>query len=282
MALMMLLHKQKKTSWPIIASLLVHSLMIGMALSSVSFEVYRKPEGMHVAIVTNISDAPRTDIPVTATSGTTEPPRTRSTPHDDKKLKSKTGPGRINQAKQETVTEKPVVDASLQPAEIKPVEPSIGPDNEEPSVPQPDSAGDQNRYESQEDSKKDGKDEPDFEERGSDFNKSENNAGSGATESTEMNIFFQEVKTRLEKAKQYPWMARLNRQEGTVRLQFTINSFGEAKNIYLIESSRWRLLNDEAVAVIKRVGRFPQPPNSTDIEVVIPLIFRLNLQGSSQ
>lgn len=94
----------------------------------------------------------------------------------------------------------------------------------------------------------------------------------------ELNPFLQDVRIRLERAKQYPWTARLQGQEGTVRIQFMIAPSGEVKNIHLVESSRSKILDDEAIATVKRVGRFSEPPVSWSegVPIQVPLVFQLN------
>ena len=89
--------------------------------------------------------------------------------------------------------------------------------------------------------------------------------------------FLQEVRSRLEQAKRYPWRARMRGQEGTVRLEFVINGEGKAEKIRLVESSRWRILDDEAVATVGRVKRFPGPPNgwNREVSIRVPLVFKL-------
>jgi TonB family protein len=96
--------------------------------------------------------------------------------------------------------------------------------------------------------------------------------------SVELSRFLQDVRDRLEQAKQYPWLARIQGQEGTVRVQFMIDSTGEAREIRLLESSRSKILDQEAVETVKRVGRFSQFPVSWNksIQVQVPLVFQLN------
>lgn len=94
----------------------------------------------------------------------------------------------------------------------------------------------------------------------------------------ELNRFLQDVSIRLERAKQYPWTARLRGQEGTVRIQFIIAPSGETKNIHLMQSSGAKTLDDEAIATVKRVGRFSEPPLSWNegVPIQVPLVFQLN------
>ena len=92
--------------------------------------------------------------------------------------------------------------------------------------------------------------------------------------------FMQEVRSRLEQAKRYPWQARMRGMEGTVRLEFVINANGEAEKIRLVESSKWTVLDEEAIATVGRVDRFPGPPSgwNREVSVLVPLVFKLEGQ----
>ena len=91
--------------------------------------------------------------------------------------------------------------------------------------------------------------------------------------------FLAEVRNRLERVKQYPWSARIQGQEGTARVRFVINATGEVQDIRLLESSRSKILDDEAVATVKRAGRFSHLPLawSQNVQIQVPLVFQLNL-----
>lgn len=87
------------------------------------------------------------------------------------------------------------------------------------------------------------------------------------------------VRTRLDQAKRYPWRAMLRGMEGTVHLNFQIGFGGMAGEIRLARSSGWEVLDQEAVATVRRASPFPSIPpeyNNQRIEVQVPLIFRLN------
>lgn len=103
-------------------------------------------------------------------------------------------------------------------------------------------------------------------------------AGNGSR-SEELNHFLQDVRDRLEAAKRYPLMARIQGQEGTARVQFMINASGEIQEIRLLESSRSKILDEEAVTTVKRLGRFSRLPISWNekVQIQVPLVFQLNL-----
>ena len=106
---------------------------------------------------------------------------------------------------------------------------------------------------------------------------SEERSGEIESRRNEMALFLENVRRRLEEAKRYPWPARIQGLEGTVRLQFKIDSMGEPKEIRLVESSRWPVLDEEAVATVKRIGKFPGAPVSwnRDANIQVPLVFQL-------
>jgi len=100
----------------------------------------------------------------------------------------------------------------------------------------------------------------------------------GTDRSNEMAQFLRNVRSRLESAKRYPWLAKMQGQEGTARVQFLIDPAGEVREIHLLESSQSKLLDDEAIETVKRVGRFPQLPLSwsKNVRIEVPMVFQLN------
>lgn len=82
----------------------------------------------------------------------------------------------------------------------------------------------------------------------------------------------------LEKHKEYPRSARLRRQEGTVLLYFAINAAGEVLAHRIERSSGHGLLDEEAMAMIRRatpVPPLPEDMNRERLEVVVPVQFLL-------
>ncbi|MBI3610451.1 MAG: energy transducer TonB [Nitrospirae bacterium] len=101
-------------------------------------------------------------------------------------------------------------------------------------------------------------------------------AGNGSP-SVELAGFLQDVRSRLESAKRYPWLARVRGQEGTTQVRFRILPSGEPAEIQIVRSSEFPILDGEAVATVRRVSRFPPPPMDRDIDLVVPMVFRLNV-----
>ncbi len=102
------------------------------------------------------------------------------------------------------------------------------------------------------------------------------NTGSSPEADAALARFIAEVRAQIERAKRYPWEARLRGAEGVARLRFRITASGAPDAIEVTESSRSRILDDEAVATVGRVGRFPQPPHGATVNVQVPLVFRLD------
>ncbi|MDO8462331.1 MAG: energy transducer TonB [Deltaproteobacteria bacterium] len=65
------------------------------------------------------------------------------------------------------------------------------------------------------------------------------------------------IRENIERAKRYPAEARRQRQEGVVSVQFQIDASGNAQSVTLLESSSHILLDEEALATIKRGAPYP-------------------------
>lgn len=71
----------------------------------------------------------------------------------------------------------------------------------------------------------------------------------------------------------YPEEARRNHQEGDVIVSFTLLSSGEIKDLVIIKSSGFKLLDDETLALIKRNA--PNLPKSVTRRFSIPISYKL-------
>ena len=82
----------------------------------------------------------------------------------------------------------------------------------------------------------------------------------------------------LEKHKRYPRRARSRRQQGTALLFFVVDRQGQVLNYRLEQSSGFRLLDEEALAMIQRAQPLPAMPASmqeSTLELVVPVEFYL-------
>jgi TonB family protein len=87
------------------------------------------------------------------------------------------------------------------------------------------------------------------------------------------------IQRKIERAKEYPDIARRAGNQGKVKIQFTILKDGRIKNVVLIDKTPHRILNEEALAAISRAGPFDRLPDEIGKEtltVVLPFSFMLN------
>lgn len=100
-------------------------------------------------------------------------------------------------------------------------------------------------------------------------------------EELKLKAFLDEVRSRIDQAKRYPWLARLQGIEGMTHLSFRILPSGEPIDIQILQSSQSRLLDEEAITTVKRAARFPQPPVTSSLGVVVRLPLIFHLEGRS-
>jgi TonB family protein len=83
-----------------------------------------------------------------------------------------------------------------------------------------------------------------------------------ADQKKEMNNFLAEILMRIEKAKYYPSVARKRGMTGIITCKFSIFQDGSVKDISLVKSSKYKLLNKAAVEAIKKGAPYPDFPSS--------------------
>jgi len=91
--------------------------------------------------------------------------------------------------------------------------------------------------------------------------------------------YFAGVRAAVERAKHYPFSARMAGLEDRVTVAFSIKANGDAEQIRVTGPSRFPILNDAAVDTIRRAGRFPVPPlrdRQPGVRVTVPLEFALH------
>lgn len=79
------------------------------------------------------------------------------------------------------------------------------------------------------------------------------------------------IRSAIEKAKTYPFLARKKGIEGTVITVFAINSQGYPKNVRVEKSSGSEILDSAALNIIAKAAPFPR----VDGHIVIPITFSL-------
>jgi protein TonB len=86
------------------------------------------------------------------------------------------------------------------------------------------------------------------------------------------------VRRRLERNKKYPPRAKRDEIEGTATVRFTINRTGEVVAVSVVKSSGKPILDDEVMALLKRVNPLPKFPDAlTDptMTLTAPIQFKL-------
>lgn len=94
--------------------------------------------------------------------------------------------------------------------------------------------------------------------------------------------YLNDVRGRLERAKRYPWLARLRGMEGTSLVRFAIGRTGEVRDVDVVRSSAHRLLDEAAVDTVRRAAPFPALPDNLGTEAVemdVPVVFELKPEG---
>jgi len=240
-------HKQKKHRWPITASLLAHSLLIVVALGFAAFGTRMAlPDAMMVTIVSSMKGDSKTSEVVQ---------KTASRPQVI---------AEVNKAKPRQFEDEKTLDVES-PVEIGKPADQAKTMEKTPAAPTP--SEDRGRTETVESSGSG----PDS--TGAEF------ASTGSQD--DLAGFLLQVRETIQRHKQYPRRARLQGIEGTTQLRFRILPAGEATEIQVIQSSQSAILDEEAVATVKRVMRFPEPPVKSPLGILIrlPLVFHLEKGG---
>jgi TonB family protein len=90
-----------------------------------------------------------------------------------------------------------------------------------------------------------------------------------ADQKKEMDNFLAKILMRIEKAKYYPSVARKRGMTSTITCKFSIFPDGSVKDISLVKSSKYKLLNKAAVEAIKKGAPYPDFPSGFKKNVFI-------------
>ena len=104
----------------------------------------------------------------------------------------------------------------------------------------------------------------------------ENPGSDGRTEAAKARYLkehFAYIRDKILKNISYPTLARRMGWQGLVQLSFIIASDGSVKDIRIIQSSGFEVLDRKAVETVKETAPFPKPP--AEARLVIPITFRL-------
>jgi protein TonB len=91
--------------------------------------------------------------------------------------------------------------------------------------------------------------------------------------------YLSRLEAHLNAYKNYPYDARIHRQEGTVELRFSLDRSGHVLSYDVIGSSGFGSLDDEARQMIRRADPFPPVPpeyQGETLDLTVPLIFALH------
>ena len=107
-----------------------------------------------------------------------------------------------------------------------------------------------------------------------------NEASHSATTENERDHYQLRLAQWLERHKKYPTIARRRNQQGTVTIQFVIDSEGELLRYQLIEGCEYESLNEATVNMLKRASPMPAPPkeligDKAELTYTIPVQFNL-------
>lgn len=83
---------------------------------------------------------------------------------------------------------------------------------------------------------------------------------------------FDEVRTRVQRALEYPPMARRMGWTGRVVISLRVRLDGSVADVAVIESSGRRLLDQGAVDAVLRAAPFPPPPVEADLKVPVTFV----------
>jgi TonB family protein len=98
------------------------------------------------------------------------------------------------------------------------------------------------------------------------------------TADSEMLVIYDYIKRKIQENKKYPWQAKKENIEGIVEMQFSISGNGQLKDVNIIKSSGYSILDEEAVATIKRSAPYPEIKNrlNTDnLQLQVKLIYKI-------
>ncbi|MCX5848837.1 MAG: energy transducer TonB [Deltaproteobacteria bacterium] len=84
---------------------------------------------------------------------------------------------------------------------------------------------------------------------------------------------FAYIKDIIQKNLSYPYKAKMKGWAGTVMVSFIILENGQVKNIHVIKSSGYEVLDNNVIETIKAVAPFPQPPITAELQM--PICYRL-------
>ena len=106
-----------------------------------------------------------------------------------------------------------------------------------------------------------------------DSNSLEDNSAA-ASRARYLKTHFMYIKEKIQKKIVYPRIARRRGLQGKTVISFVICADGSVRDLKVVESSGYAVLDKSAIKTVKMAAPFPKPPVSA--ELVIPITFRLS------
>ncbi len=85
---------------------------------------------------------------------------------------------------------------------------------------------------------------------------------------------FSYIKDMIEKRITYPQNARRMGWEGKVKVSFIISSSGQVRDITIIQSSGYKILDSNVIEAVYDASPFPKPP--VEAQIIIPIVYSLH------
>jgi protein TonB len=88
----------------------------------------------------------------------------------------------------------------------------------------------------------------------------------------------QELLSRLERSKRYPYAARMNRWEGRVVVQAVVRNDGQVVSLEIAESSGHAILDNDAMELIRKISplHLRHPLGQTQVALLVPVGYSLH------
>ena len=101
--------------------------------------------------------------------------------------------------------------------------------------------------------------------------------GSGQGDPDTLRAYTAMIQQQLNRHKKYPSFAKSRHQEGSVTVGFTVNRQGQVSNARIMKSSGYHDLDDEVLALLRRISLPPIPANinRNSLSLMVPILFRL-------
>jgi protein TonB len=88
----------------------------------------------------------------------------------------------------------------------------------------------------------------------------------------------QELLSRLEGSKRYPYLARMNRWEGKVVVQAVVRDDGQVVSLHIAESSGHAILDNDAMELIRKISplHLKHPLGQPQVALLVPVGYALH------